>query len=239
MLTYPACYSAFNPIEHCWSPASDKLASVVLSPVLDDDTVAPVLQSGLDRETLEEKEKIVFDQAINATCHQHWNGLTFDGFPVDTVPILVNENTLLYDDYDRVKSWLRCLLRRRHEFKDILDKFKEMHQHMDRHLNELVFIKCNDRSCSKFRCEAAKDFLGKEMRFPSPLESSLYKDHYNTFLEEAINKNVLVMQVNQMQMRRLLEIAKLVRLSFKAMTARDGQSMFNRQQNPKSDRELV
>ena len=242
VLTYAARYSAFNPIEHCWSPASDKLASVVLSPVLDDDTVAPVLQSGLDRETLEEKEKNVFDRAINAICHQHWNGLTFDGFPVDTLPILVKEDTLLYDDYDRVKACLRCPLRSLHEFKDILDEFKEMHQHMDRHLNELVFIKCNDRSCcSKFRCEAAKDFLGKEMRFPSPSESSLYKGHYNTFLQEAINKNKRFGDAGQPNAdeKALGSCQTCPFFSFKSKTERDRhQSMFHRRQNPKSKREV-
>ena len=163
---------------------------------MDDDTVAPALQSGLDVETLKHKEKIVFDRAMNAIAHQYWHGLTFDGFPVDTLPILVTEDTLLYDDYDRVKACLKCPLRS--EYKDILDDFKEMHQHIDRHLNEVIFIKCNDRSCcSEFRCEGAKDFLGEEMRFSSPSESVLYKGH---FKEQ--------MMVSQTQRKKPLEVDK-------------------------------
>ena len=32
ILTYVARYSAFNPIEHLWSPLSNKLSSVTFSP---------------------------------------------------------------------------------------------------------------------------------------------------------------------------------------------------------------
>lgn len=190
VMTYAACYFAFNPIEHCWSPASNKLASVVLSPLLDDDAVDPALQSGLDVETLKHKEKVVFDRAINSISDQYWQHFTFDGFPVKTLPILVNKDTLLYEDYDRVKASLECPLRSLHEYKDILDEFKEMNPHMDRHLNEVIFIKCNDQfCCSEFRYTEAKDFLGKERKFPSPSESVSYKGHLNTFLQDAIDKN--------------------------------------------------
>ena len=49
VMTYTARYSAFNPIEHFWSPASNKLASVTFSPLKNEsDNVAPALQSGLD-----------------------------------------------------------------------------------------------------------------------------------------------------------------------------------------------
>lgn len=101
-MTRAACYSAFNPIEHVCSPAS-----VVFFPV------APALQSGID------KEKIAFDRATNAIAHHYWHGLTFDGFPVQTQPIVVNKDNYLYDDYDHVQKCLKCLSRVLHEYKCI------------------------------------------------------------------------------------------------------------------------
>ena len=106
VMTYAARYSAFNPIEHCWSLASNHLAGVVFSPFVDEDNVAPALQSGLDEEIRKQKEKVIFDRAMNAMASQHWYDLNFDGFPVNVQPVLVNEDNLLYNDYDRVRTCL-------------------------------------------------------------------------------------------------------------------------------------
>ena len=183
-MTYAARYSAFNPIEHCWSLASNHLAGVVFSPFVDEDTVALALQSGLDEEIRKQTEKVIFDRAMNAMASQQWYDLNFDGFPVKVQPVLVNEDNLLYDDYDCVRTCLKCPLRSLHEYKDIVDEMKQMLSHIDRHLNEIIFIKCSDKSCcGEFRSQAAKDFLREAMRFPSPSQSAVYKGHYNTFLQ--------------------------------------------------------
>ena len=58
VMTYAARYLAFNPIEHCWSPLSDKLSGVTFSPLeKEEDTTAPALQSGLSQECQKAKEK--------------------------------------------------------------------------------------------------------------------------------------------------------------------------------------
>ena len=55
-----------------------------------------------------------------------------------------------------------------------------MFQHMDRHLNEVSFLKCDDNNCS------FKEFL-QSLKAPT---TSLNRDvHYKTFLEEEINPN--------------------------------------------------
>jgi hypothetical protein len=95
----------------------------IFSLLFDDDTVAPALQSGLDSETLKEKEKVIFDQAMNAMSDEYWRGLTCDGFAIETQPVHVNEDTLLYDDFDCVKACLKSPLRNMHEYKDI-NEFK-------------------------------------------------------------------------------------------------------------------
>ena len=72
VMTYAARYSVFNPIEHCWSPLSNKLSSVIFSPLeKEDDVSAPGLQSELSKEDLKIKEKIVFDRAMNSLSECH------------------------------------------------------------------------------------------------------------------------------------------------------------------------
>ena len=57
VLTHAARYSAFNPIEHLWSPLSNALAGVILP-------------SCVPGEEHRSKEKIVFDNAMS-TCSAH------------------------------------------------------------------------------------------------------------------------------------------------------------------------
>ncbi|CAB3999111.1 Hypothetical predicted protein [Paramuricea clavata] len=64
------------------------------SPLVDEDTAAPALQSGLDEEVRKQKEKVIFDRAMNAMASQQWYDLTFDAFPVNVQPVMVNEDNL-------------------------------------------------------------------------------------------------------------------------------------------------
>ena len=107
VMAYAARYSAFNPVEHCGSSLSNKLSSVIFSPLENEDDVsAPALESGLSKEDLKIKEKIVCDRAMNSLSEHHWNDLKNDGFAVNTQPILVRDDDLVFTDYDM----LACLL---------------------------------------------------------------------------------------------------------------------------------
>lgn len=70
--TYAAHYSAFNCIEHLWFPLSDKLSSVVFSNLTAGDTKPPVALSKISNEILNEKEKEIFDMAMNSISNGHW-----------------------------------------------------------------------------------------------------------------------------------------------------------------------
>ena len=53
VMAYAVGYSAFNPVEHCGSFLSNKLSSVIFSPIENEDDVsAPALESGLSKEDL-------------------------------------------------------------------------------------------------------------------------------------------------------------------------------------------
>ena len=47
VFTYAARYSAFNCIEHLWSPLSNKLSGVQFSPKLKEESKPPAYQGGL------------------------------------------------------------------------------------------------------------------------------------------------------------------------------------------------
>ena len=159
-------------MEHHWSPASSKLSSVVFSPLEnEDDNCAPALQSGLNTETIRQKEKIVFDGSIKSLSDKYWIDFSYDGFPV-TYNLFLSAKI---DDYDRVKTGIKSPFCDIHQYSDITAEFKSMHDHSDRHLNEVIFIKCNKLPC----CQG---FNGKSKRFPSLLQNSNYKGHCNTFL---------------------------------------------------------
>ena len=147
VFSYAARYSAFNCIEHLWSPLSNKLAGVQFSPTLEGESKPPAHQGGLSKEELFNKEKKVFDKAILSIANDHWQGAKFDTFPVISHPVLCGEDNILYDDYDTVKAFLSCPIRDIHKHGSIKNEYVAMHQHLDRHLNEIVFTKCEDHTC--------------------------------------------------------------------------------------------
>ena len=56
IISYAAKYSAFNNIEHLWSPMSKKLSSVILPSVLDGDKDVPYKLTHLSKAEIQEKE---------------------------------------------------------------------------------------------------------------------------------------------------------------------------------------
>lgn len=82
VFTYAARYSAFNCIEHLWSPLSKKLAGVQFSATVEDQAKPPCYQAGLSAADLYKQEKIVFDNAIKSVVQDFWNNATFNNFPV-------------------------------------------------------------------------------------------------------------------------------------------------------------
>lgn len=105
-----------------------------------------------------------------------------------------------------------------------------MHHYMDHHIKEVIFIECNDKSCcSEFCFQAAKDFLGQDMRFPSPLQSVMYQGCWNTFLQETTNKNKHFGDAGKPSMEKAHGSCKIFpSFSFKSKTKRERhQSMFH------------
>ena len=74
IVSYSARYSAYNNIEHLWSPMSKKLNSVLLPSKLEGEDQPPCKQSQLTAEEKEEKEAKVFDNAMDLVTNEYWRG---------------------------------------------------------------------------------------------------------------------------------------------------------------------
>ena len=234
VMTYAARYSAFNPIEQLWAPLSNHLSGVVFFPLVDGDKSAPALQSGLDAATTRQKESTVFNQAMNDIKDKHWKELNFDGFPVHVNIVPCNNDNLLFDDYDKVKACLKSPLRDLHQHANIIKEFQECNNHIDRHLNEIVFVKCEDSSCcSSFRSKKIKEYFNGAVKFPSPSESKQHKGRFNTFLQEHLNPHKRFGDQGQPSAENDLgQCAHCPAFSFKSKTEKNRHTgMFHRRQS--------
>ena len=153
---------------------------------------------------------------MNWLSGYHWKDFKYDGLAVNTQPILVGEDDLLFTDYDHVLACLKSPIPDLHKYSDLLLEFKQLHGHIDRY-NEVVLVKCENRSCCNvFRSKVAKEILGAETRLPSPWRNRNLKGHYNAFLQEVLimKKKFLAMKVNPQQWKKIFAGAIFVQIFF-------------------------
>ena len=119
--------------------------------------------------------------------NRHWTNTTFDGFPVDVTTIKCGEDKLLYDDYEKLKKFLKSPLREIHEYSYIRKEYESMFKHLDRYHDEIVFIKCKDKSCCvDFGSQHLFHILKScEFKLLAPTADGTCQNHYNTFIQEA------------------------------------------------------
>ena len=101
---------------------------------------------------------------------------------------------MLYDDYEKVKRIIKPPLREIHKYANIRKKYKSMFKHLDRHHNEIVFIKCRGKSCcAGFHSLQLLDILKSwEFKILAPTPDETCKNHYNTFISRgSVEKKLL------------------------------------------------
>ena len=86
-------YSAYNPIEHVWSPLSSSLAGAVFSPKMEGDSKPPCDQKNLSANQIKEEKYAVFDKAISDLAHR-WESAEFHGYSIKVKAIISGENDL-------------------------------------------------------------------------------------------------------------------------------------------------
>ena len=83
VVSYAARHSAYNHVEHLWSPLSKSLSSVILPSILEGDSEEPNKQA-LEIEERREKESRVFDNAMNLVTGKYWLNKKFNGSEITT-----------------------------------------------------------------------------------------------------------------------------------------------------------
>ena len=187
---YAARYSAFNPIEHLWSTLSNKLAGVVLLSKLGGECQPRSQQSGLSKETVPQKEKVLSNKAIENVL-THWKNKKFDDFDVNTSAIPCAEAKNRWDYYERVKAFLDSPLNSIHKYIHISKEYQSIFKHIHRCANETVFTKCTDREyCSEGLCKDLFAFLSRyNMKLFAPTKSEKHVGLFNSFLQAYTSNN--------------------------------------------------
>ena len=105
VVSYAARYSAYNNVEHLWSPLSKSLSSVILPSILEGDSEEPNKQA-LEIEERREKESQVFDNAMNLVTGKYWLNKKFNGSEIATRYKPCKYTEYPYNDYHEIHSLL-------------------------------------------------------------------------------------------------------------------------------------
>ena len=185
--SFAAKWSAYNNIEHLWSPQSRLLTGVVLPAIAQGDD-RPPSQMRLSDEERKEKEAVIFDSAMNEIAFGYWKDAKFNGYPITTIPVACLEKEFPFDDYHRIHKLITGPIRQLRA-SELINELRNMLKHMERKSNELVFRKCQDlicHHCTKNPVKATEfwNYLEKRhFKLPNPLQSQHHPGHYMTFLE--------------------------------------------------------
>ena len=194
-ITYPAGRSAYNPIEHAWSPLSNRLTSVILPATLDGEDQPPCKQSGLTKEKLKEKSAKMLDIAAEQLTG-YWKHLSYDGHAVAPVVIKSLDETGHYKDHADIIRLIYATFKAQEEDKELavlVKEFKMLAYHADRRSNFISFNKCQllrpGKECDWCHshppqpCNALE--YEKQLRglWYDPMPSADHPGHFMTYLE--------------------------------------------------------
>ena len=180
---YAAQWSAYNNIEHLWSPSSKHLNSVILPSILGDDKEAYKL-TGITPE--ERKEK---DNAMEMIVTQYWNEFQFNGSVVTSSFKRCFENEQPYSDYDVVHKLVTGGITALKNNADLMEEMRFLFAHMERKTCELIFRKCVEPRCIYCLKHAVRALntwqyiKERDFKWANPLPSLHYSGHFMTFVE--------------------------------------------------------
>ena len=123
---------------------------------------------------------------------------------------LCGKDQLLWEDYERVKKYFDCPLNSIHEHSDLQKKFTTLFKHINRHANEIVFIRCKDGDQTKPRCFYKNSTSGCSRLF---FQKRLV-DTIHFFKITYLTSTNTVTQRNQQLSRKTLESAFIPQVMF-------------------------
>ena len=189
--SYCPGYSAYNPIEHAWSPLSSALSGVVLPATLPDESLPPCKQ-GIPSAEQKEKEAKVSDNAMRR-LDEYWCNVNFDGFKVSSShqPCLENGTPHNAEVHDLLSKSPRAIKQNNQLYENLQHCIK----HIYRRIHSLTILKCKSADCTHcttnpITSRNAVKFVQKHKGLPSPLPDKDNEGHSNTFIENLENDDM-------------------------------------------------
>ena len=102
IVSYAAQWSAYNNIEHLWSPMSKKLASAFLPSVLENQDVPPCQQNNLAVGKSKQKEAQIFSTVMTLIQSKYWKDVEFNGSLITTLVKHPPDEETPYNDYEEI-----------------------------------------------------------------------------------------------------------------------------------------
>ena len=190
ILSYAAKYSAYNNIEHLWSPMSRHLCSVILPSILEGDEKEPYKQTDIPETERKEKEGIMFDNAMSLIENQYWSGVQFNGNKITPEYKSCAAVNTPYNDYDEIHAILSGPYMTLKTNTQVMAELRSMLAHIDRKSHEIVFCKCTNPRCDhctgnppNASSKVWQYMKEREFKWPNPLPSVEHPGHYMTYLE--------------------------------------------------------
>ncbi|KAJ8038946.1 hypothetical protein HOLleu_16515 [Holothuria leucospilota] len=187
LTSYAPGQSAYNPIEHAWSPLSRKLSGVTFPACAEGETVPPCNQTGLSEVEVAEKEKVIFTNAIESLNH-FWNDMEFDGFPVRSSGVSTEQK---FNDYELIHNLLskgsKSMFR---DHPDVLEGLRFISVHGDRQPGEFSIRKCTSRLCDyclahPIKATEALGLLESIGGVPNPFPNGSIDGAFASYMEAA------------------------------------------------------
>lgn len=195
--------SALNPIERIWSPVTKTLSGVIFHdrvrinsndpnkpPTFEE--LAPCKQSDLTPSELDEKEKKVFNTAMEECCELISRHAVYAGDSVlcHAVECFSIEEKSDKDTYESMLNFTKAPLYKLHEKenKKHLAEYSFVCKHLVRQHNVVTFVICKSDKCSHCRqfvdvSEATKCIQNYGYRLPNPEASATHKGHFMSFIQ--------------------------------------------------------
>ena len=72
----------------------------------------------MNKDEIYEKERVIFDIAMHSIEDGHWNNVTLGGNLVTVKTVDTGKDDLLFDDFDKVKEYLKSPLCNIHSYSE-------------------------------------------------------------------------------------------------------------------------
>ena len=164
-----------------------------------------------------------------------WKEAKFDGFPIQIGKIICGNDNLKWNGFENVKRFFKALMRDLSEYKELMVECNKMFRHLDRHLNEIVFVKIKGKTCyQEWLSKVLYNHLHQfKFRLPAPTKNRYHDEHYEKFLQRCLKKEEKYEDEGQPTATKadLGKCDKCQHYSFKSKTGKDRHNaMFHRRQ---------